>query len=70
MKPLDKPWWARHNESMKPYAMSNSEVLWEMLRRFNIKDNIADLQLDRKERLVRSYASDNTWKVPDTWDLS
>lgn len=56
---------------MRYYVLSNYEVLWAMKERFDIKDNVYDLQLFRETRIVRSDASrDKTWTVPDDWDLT
>lgn len=50
--------------------MSNSEVLHAMKERYDIKYHIADLQLLRNIRIVRTDCSDQTWPVPDDWDLT
>lgn len=55
---------------MSLYKMSNSEVLWAIKDLYDIKDMVADLQLIRAERLVRSDASPQTRAVPDDWDLT
>lgn len=52
------------------YTMSNSEVLWAIKDLYGITDRISDLQLLRSERKVRTDASEQTWAVPDDWDLT
>lgn len=49
---------------------TNRFILLAAWRHFGIIDDVSLLQLDRENRTVRSDRTDQTWQLPDDWDLS